>query len=332
VIELAIERLERATAQYADEYWGAPLLPAASEGDIAAIESLVLPLRIPEEILRFWRFRSGGPITNVLCGVEIQGPAECAELYLMLSEEPFHHPRALLPLGYGYQLFLCVELGIADTSGGALWLVENEYSGMWEIYPSLSFAFEFATTELDRLGRRPEFGEILELQLGGPTYAVDGLDAFEPLAWPEHWKRLEGLGQSEFLPLMATTTVAGLLDGTATEPWILSGTARVIGGGAGLVAVLQDGTGEIEFFATAKADPACVLGKQPVEVELRRRTPATPGMSAEEAEAANQYARELAVNAGLPAGVVGDFAAQLARASGASAYFEAVRVRPTPAH
>jgi hypothetical protein len=99
----------------------------------------VLPLRIPDEVLRFWRFRAGGPITDVLCGFEIQRPAECAAIYVMLNDEPFHHPRAFLPLGYGYQQLLCVELGMDDSKGGALWLVQNEYSGMCEIYPSLSF-------------------------------------------------------------------------------------------------------------------------------------------------------------------------------------------------
>jgi hypothetical protein len=52
-------------------------------------------------------------------------------------------------------------------------------------------------------------------------------------------------------------------------------------------------------------------------------------VSLEEAEAANRYARGLAENAGLPPTIVGDFAANRARASGASAVFEAVRVRPT---
>jgi hypothetical protein len=331
VIEQAVERLELLATTYADEYWGASLLPAASERDISEIESLVRPMRIPEEVLRFWRVRSGGPITDVLCGVEIQGPAECAATYSMLMDEPFHHPKALLPLGYGYQQLLCVELGIGDLHGGALWLVQNEYSGMCEIYPSLRFAFEFAATEMERLGRRPEFGEILELRLGGPTYALDGLDTFEPLAWPEHWKRLEeGLSPAELQPLGATATVARVIDGTATEPWILVGTAQVIGGGgAGMVAVLRDGTGEIEFIATGTADPACVLGQQTVEVELRRRDFIPVPMSPEEAEAANRHARGLAESAGLPATIVGDFAANRDRASGASALFEAVRVRPT---
>jgi hypothetical protein len=333
VIELAIERLERLAAEYADEYWGASLLPATTEGRIAEIESLVAPLRIPDEVLRFWRFRSGGPITDVLCGVEIQGPAECAANYLMLNDEPFHHPRALFPLGYGYQQWLCVELGTGNSNGGALWLVQNDDSGMWEIYPSLSLAFEFATAEMERLGRRPEFGEILELHLGGPTYAIDGLDQFEPLAWPEHWRRLRGLGPSELLLIGVTATVAAVMDGTASEPWILVGIAKIIGGGgAGIVAVLRDSTGEIEFVATGKADPACVLGKEPVEVVLRRRNTTPVTMSRDVAEVTNRSAWELAEKAGLSAKVVGDFAANLARASGASALFEAVRVRPTQTH
>jgi hypothetical protein len=213
VIELVVERLERLANKYADEYWGAALLPAAAESDVAEIESLVFPLRTPDEVVRFWRFRSGGPITDVLCGVEIQRPAECAAIYVKLNDEPFQHPRALLPLGYGYQQLLCVELGMDDSKGGALWLVQNEYSGMCEIYPSLSFAFEFAAAEMERLGRRPEFGEILELHLGGPTYEVDGLDTFEPLAWPEHWKRLEGLSPSELRPLGATPQLLASLTG-----------------------------------------------------------------------------------------------------------------------
>jgi hypothetical protein len=65
------------------------------------------------------------------------------------------------------------------------------------------------------------------------------------------------------------------------------------GSGAGIVVVLQDSTGEIELIATGKADPACVLGKQTVEVELRRRNFTPAAVSLEEAEAANRYAREL---------------------------------------
>jgi hypothetical protein len=47
VIELVIERLERLATKYADEYWGASLLPAATERDVAEIESLVFPCTFP---------------------------------------------------------------------------------------------------------------------------------------------------------------------------------------------------------------------------------------------------------------------------------------------
>ena len=333
MIESTIERLEQLAALWADDYWGAPLLPGALETDIAEIGSLVWPSRIPEELLRFWRFREGGPITDVLCGVEIQGPRECAANYLMLQEEPFHHPRALLPLGYGYQLWLCVELDTAQVTGGRLWRVQNDDSGMCEIFPSLGFALEFAVMEMERLGRRPELEEIVERHLGGPTYTVEGLDQFVPLEWPEHWRDLQGLASSELLAIGATTTVAGVLDGTAEEPWILAGTVKVIGGGgAGTIAVLSDDTGDIEFVATGRADPACLLGKQPVEIHLRRRELIPAPMSVEAAEERKRFARELAERAGLPPSVVGDFAANMDRASGTSAHFEAVHVRPTELH
>ncbi len=331
VIESAVERLEELAAEYADDYWGAPMLPAASETDIAQIEALVWPSRIPEEVLRFWRFRSGGPISDVLCGIELQGPRECGENYIVLGDEPFRHPKVLLPLGYGYQLWLCVELATNGCDGGALWRVVNDDSGMCEIYPSLGCALEFAVAEMKRLGRRPEFEENVERYLGSRTFAVEGLDQYMPLAWPLHWRELQGVSPADMRPVGATTTVSGVIAGTATEPWIITGTVKMLGGsGAGNVGVLQDSTGQIEFVATGKADPACVLlGKDPVEIELRRRDPSQPTMTTDEAEAANDYARDIAIRAGLPAGVVGDFAANLARAAGGSAYFEAVRVRPT---
>lgn len=73
MIEPTIEKLEHLAARWADEYWGAPLGPAASEADIAEVMSVVWPLRIPDEVLRFWRFREGGPITDVLCGKKFPG-------------------------------------------------------------------------------------------------------------------------------------------------------------------------------------------------------------------------------------------------------------------
>jgi hypothetical protein len=50
--------------------------------------------------------------------------------------------------------------------------------------------------------------------------------------------------------------------------------------------------------------------------------------SAEAAEERNRFAREIAEGAGLSPSVVGDFAANMDRASGSSGQFEAVHIRP----
>ena len=52
----------------------------------------------------------------------------------------------------------------------------------------------------------PEFEENVELHLDMPAYAVEGLDLFVPLGWPEHWRALQGLVESKLLPHGSTAT------------------------------------------------------------------------------------------------------------------------------
>ncbi len=62
-----------------------------------------------------------------------------------------------------------------------------------------------------------------------------------PLAWPLHWRELQGVSPVDMRPVGATTTVSDAIAGTATELWTITGTVKMLGGGgAGNVGVLHE--------------------------------------------------------------------------------------------
>jgi hypothetical protein len=238
------------------------LRPPMSDDEIAAIRALVAPMCIADEVVNFWSVTGGGWVTRMLAGpaIGLHGPKEEIELFWDLG-----HPRALLPLGFESQTFLCSEMSFEPTAASAIWSVGNVAAGLFPVALSLTHLLTHVTEVLVRERREPEWNEFVPLVPGTQVL----LDHDVPEGWPAAWQRAQGFSADAIAPLGATTCLRDIVRGVAPARWIVVVDARHLGSSAGRSVVqLDDGTGCMDVIVPSEADPWHLIGRHRVEVEL----------------------------------------------------------------
>jgi hypothetical protein len=230
----------------------------------------IAPLRLPEEVERFWQLVDPATIT-VAPYPHLTSPEFALESWQMHRDEfPGQTPRALFPVAYESHGFLFVELEDDRGHGGAV--LEWAYAGspFYVRFPTLAAYVDLLATmiELGEFTRHDTHGQSwVEFD---PESRWEGaqavrLTAAQPLLgfgdvreidedvrqWPERWLASNGLTTQLRALRGASTTVAELLRGAARG--VMTGTIRarvteLAGAGAGSRIAVDDGTGILDVW------------------------------------------------------------------------------------
>jgi hypothetical protein len=258
--------------------------PAATgiEQVLAEIQREIAPLRLPDELVRFWQLVD--PATISIAPYPHPTTAEFAldSWKSHRDEFPGMTPRLLFPIAYESHGFLFVELDDGQGHPGAV--LQWGYAGS-------PFYVRFATLSgyVDLLATMIELGEFkrhktdthfwVEFDPEGRWEDAQAvrLTAAQPLQrlgasreldedvrrWPEHWLASNGLTSEVRSPRGATTTVAELLrkaaTGTEVRGTIHATVTSLAGSGEGSRISVDDGTGVLEVWC-----PAAVSSYGPV--------------------------------------------------------------------
>ncbi|WP_456818642.1 hypothetical protein [Cellulomonas sp. URHB0016] len=306
-IDHALDRLETAYKKQ-----GLPPIRPAKDVDalLAEIRAEIAPLRLPQELERFWQrvdpaSISVGPYPH---------PTDAAfALHCWKShrdEFPGMTPRLLFPVAYESHGFLFVELEDGRGSGGTVFRWAYAGSPYYVLFPTLSALVDLLATMI-------ELGEFVHHQLEthswiefDPDNRWDDalsvrLSAAQPLrhfghdreldedvlAWPEHWLLADGLTPETRRLRGATTTISELLRQAATGA-VSEGTVRAVvtslaGSGAGNRVAIDDGSGVLDLWC-----PSAVCTYGPIirtefefDVVVRPGPDPAPDWSPEQREA-----------------------------------------------
>lgn len=268
------EAVDRLVAAYRGA--GLPRIRPARRGIdrvLADIQREIAPLRLPEELVRFWQLVD--PATITVAPYPHPTTADFA-LHCWKShrdELPGATPRLLFPVAYESHGFLLVELD--DGRGGGA-VLEWAYcgspfrvrfaalSGYVNLLATMIELGEFARHRTETHAwvefdpeRRWEDAQAVRLTSVQPlpqlglTREIDE----DVRQWPEHWLASSGLTGEARTPRGATTTVAQLLRGAAAGT-AMSGTIRALvtslaGTAEGRRIEVDDGTGVLDVWCPA---------------------------------------------------------------------------------
>ncbi|MEP6761014.1 MAG: hypothetical protein ABJA93_06580 [Sporichthyaceae bacterium] len=247
---------------------------------LSDIEREIAPLRLPEELVRFWQIVD--PTTITVAPYPHLTTADFA-LHSWKShrdEIPGMTPRLLFPVAYESHEFLFVEL--EDGRGDAGAVLEWGYAGssFYVRFPTLSGYLDLLATmielgEFTRHERDEDAWVDFDPERRWPDAQGVRLRAAQPLSrlgdareidqdvrvWPEHWLAANGLTAEMRSPRGASTTVAALLRGAAAGT-LMTGTIRakvtsLAGSGEGSRVAVDDGTGLLDLWCPASV---CTYG------------------------------------------------------------------------
>jgi hypothetical protein len=275
---LAVERL---VAAYRDAELP-PIRPAGRDIDelLAKIRREIAPLRLPEELVRFWQLVDPESVT--VAPYPHPTSADFALDCWTSHRDEVVTPRLLFPVAYESHGFLFVELEDGEGQGGAV--LEWGYAGSpyYVRFAALSgyvnlLAAMIELGELTRHERDLHSWVEFDPRLRWDDARAVRLAAAQPLPrlgdareidedvrrWPEHWLASNGLTAEVRTPRGATTTVAELLReaaaGVATGGTIHATVTRLGGSAAGCRVSVDDGTGVLDLWC-----PAAVCAYGPV--------------------------------------------------------------------
>jgi hypothetical protein len=259
-----------------DAYEQAGLGPVRRASDVepvlARIARTIAPMRLPDDVIRFWRRVDPERIT-VAPYPGLISPDFALESWEMHRDElPGMTPRLLFPVCYESHGFLFVELDTPDRAGGAC--LEWGYAGS-----PFHLRFPRFAAYLDLLATMIELGEFERPADPRHMIAFDPYDrwadavsvrlaAAQPVPgfghareldedvrqWPEHWLTAHGLAAQDRGPRGEHTTIDELLAATSGR----GGTGRIrgrvtslAGSAEGARVTIADGTGSLDVWCPA---------------------------------------------------------------------------------
>ncbi|HEY3547824.1 MAG TPA: hypothetical protein VGK17_17265 [Propionicimonas sp.] len=213
-----------------------PIRPAPRdvEKHLARIRAEIAPLRLPDEVYRFWRRVDPYTIT-VAPNPHPTNPEFALSAWRNhVGTRPLLHPRMGFPVCYESHCFLMVELEDGRGSGGPL--LSYQYAGGDGFAVAFASLAEYVDLLAMMIDAR-EFHYVHHESQSWPVFNHDGdwdvacearLASAGPLgrlgmgrhfgdlpaAWPPHWLAAEGLPDEA--PRGATTTIADLTRRAAT--------------------------------------------------------------------------------------------------------------------
>ena len=264
------------------------------DDELTRLRDAVAPLRLPVDIDVAWR-RLPTWAGAFLDHLDLL-PAAAA--LAQWEEETDIFPRCLFPIGYQGRSVCWIELhGPDDTEGGAVWSGHYELAEVRCVAPSIAELLDASAEAWDvgiirwsrwqgRAVAVLEESDAWATLLARRWPSPPTVDLFARLRWPARWLRLSGLDPAQASPRGATTTIreieAAVATGrTITGPITLAG--RIRGGyftAAGGRTTFEDGTGAVEIWVPAAADPFQLAGRgQHVELDVILQQPIRPAPS-----------------------------------------------------
>jgi hypothetical protein len=268
-LENALASLRAAMEEKGIPPWRAPESMAGIHELAAALD----PLRLPEELRRFWTLVDANTLLVAPGGVQVIPPEFALEDWRWAGKEfPSTQPSALVTFAVESQHRYSIELTVGDLRGGAVfewwfgdlsftrrfneiaaWLeyaaallrqglyerFDNEFGSRWEVP---GYAHAKAAAELRATPRpHPVHGTVLDIEGG-------------IVGWPQHWQRASGVGNEDLLPRGATHTIAEVLASPVDAPMQATIAARVTAlAASGWARVrVQDTTGTLSLFCPAE--------------------------------------------------------------------------------
>jgi hypothetical protein len=268
----------------------------------------IAPLRLPQEVERFWQLVDPATIT-VAPYPQPTSPAFALESWQMHRDEfPGQTPRALFPVAYESHGFLFVELEDDRGHGGVILQWAYAGSAFYVRFPTLSAYVDLLATmiELGEFTRHEtESRSWIEFDPDGQWEGAQAvrLTAAQPLfgfgevreidedvrLWPERWLASNGLTAETRALRGASTTVAELLRGAIRG--VMTGTIRarvtaLAGTGAGCRISADDGTGVLDLWCpVAVSTYGPVIGREfEFDVVVQRKPSAAPDWEPERRE------------------------------------------------
>jgi hypothetical protein len=210
--------------------------PAGVGEHLERIREQIAPLRLPEQVDRFWR-RVDPNTIKVAPMPRPSDPKFSLDGWLMHCEtRPLTYPRLLFPVFYESHMFLSVELEDGHGSGGPLLAWEYAGDGYRVAAASLADYIDLLAMWIEvrefsyvhHEGRSwPVFnheGDWKQMRdarvsIGGPLGSLGAGPRHirqDPKDWPAHWSAADCLDADTLRPRGATTTIADLLARAAT--------------------------------------------------------------------------------------------------------------------
>jgi len=308
--------VDDAVRRLADTYRDAglaPIPPAPRDIDrvLAEIQHEIAPLRLPDEVERFWRLVEPSAIQPAPFPQPCSAESTLGFWKQGRDEGWSPWPKLLFPVGIDGWAHLVVELD--DGSGASGALIEGAFANFkydvrfpdllsyLDLWSTMIELEEFRRQEID--GRtvvlfdpdhRWEGAQAVRLSAAQPLPRLGNIREIpddDPRDWPLHWRAANGLTSETQSPRGATTTVAQLLRDAATGQ-VATGTIRgtvtgLVMGGGGTRVDVADTTGTLDVWC-----PSAVCSYGPVisrefefDVSVRPNPSPRPDWGPEQREA-----------------------------------------------
>jgi hypothetical protein len=242
---------------------------------LAEHNATVAPLRLPEQLERFWRLVDPATLQAVVFP-RFTSPEFALDSWRRMREEfPHQEPHNLLLIGYESWNCMWIELDDDDQRGGTLfdgrldadaffrrcndledWLdriVELIAAGSAERIDATSGSY------LRVVDPRDELALAAPRDLPRhPLYRDQTAIGRDTLSWPAHWQRASGIDPRDAEPRGATHTIADVLASDPASELCATAAGQVVdlGGSSTSVRVrVSDGTGAIDISCRAVTTP-----------------------------------------------------------------------------
>lgn len=328
-IDSASDRLDAALR----EAGLAPLEPARDAAVVDEIAEAIVPYELPPDVARFWqRFSVENerfPVWGWRMGW-LTAPSSALEVYRLNLGPDFamvFGPPLLFPIARHSETQWSVELRTEWGAGGAVFSHDADmrveygsFAEMIDVYAELVEEREFerghdgrAILSLD--GERRKQRERSSAAALRPLYGNELRVSVDPVGWPAHWLASAGIDPASRVPLGRTHTIAELVSAAEKSPAagrIHGEIVRLIGIGSDCLALVDDGTRQLDVWCPAGTSPWGPVHRRRFELEvtIEHPVPPPPDLDSEHAEVVRQA---LAGQLEEAQGAAGAFSASLAQ-------------------
>ncbi|MGN6188204.1 MAG: hypothetical protein ACTHOE_04850 [Conexibacter sp.] len=184
---------------------------------LAEINATVAPLRLPEQLVRFWQLVDPASLRATVFPRFVDPPFALRHWRTQREELPNLEPRNLLLVGYESWNCMWIELDDQEGRGGTLFDGRLDADAFWRRYNSLA-DWLARILELIAVGSVDEWGRAEDPYLRivdpdddralaaprelppSPVYRDQVEIGRAPLEWPVRWQRASGINPADAEP------------------------------------------------------------------------------------------------------------------------------------